>query len=76
MRYAFILRNKLVWPICVQCRVLEVSVSGYHQHQARRLCWFTSALFMRPIAGPMDGRAFGGNCEQRAFAWASDAYNA
>jgi len=36
MRYAFILRNKLVWPICVQCRVLEVSVSGYHQHQARR----------------------------------------
>jgi len=36
MRYAFILRNKLVWPICVQCRVLAVSVSGYHQHQARR----------------------------------------
>ena len=36
MKYAFILRNKLVWPICVQCRVLEVSVSGYHQHQARR----------------------------------------
>jgi putative transposase len=36
MRYAFILRNKLVWPISVQCRVLAVSVSGYHQHQARR----------------------------------------
>jgi transposase InsO family protein len=36
MRYAFILRNKLIWPICVQCRVFEVSVSGYHQHQARR----------------------------------------
>jgi hypothetical protein len=36
MKYALILRNKLVWPICVQCRVLEVSVSGYHQHQARR----------------------------------------
>ena len=36
MRYAFILRNKLVWPICVQCRVLAVSVSGYHQDQARR----------------------------------------
>jgi len=36
MKYAFILCNKLVWPISVQCRVLAVSVSGYHQHQARR----------------------------------------
>jgi hypothetical protein len=30
MKYAFIERHKLVWPICVQCRVLLVSVSGYH----------------------------------------------
>jgi putative transposase len=30
MKYAFIQRNKLVWPISVQCRVLLVSVSGYH----------------------------------------------
>ena len=36
MRYAFILRHKRGWPLSVQCRVLEVSVSGYHQHQARR----------------------------------------
>jgi putative transposase len=36
MKYAFIQRHKLVWPICVQCRVLLVSVSGYHQHLARR----------------------------------------
>jgi transposase InsO family protein len=36
MKYAFIQRNKLVWPICVQCRVLLVSVSGYHEHLARR----------------------------------------
>jgi transposase InsO family protein len=35
MKYAFIQRNKLVWPICVQCRVLLVSVSGYHEHLAR-----------------------------------------
>src|SRR5665213_2966711 len=35
MKYAFIQRHKLVWPICVQCRVLRVSVSGYHQHLAR-----------------------------------------
>ena len=37
MKYAFIQRNKLVWPICVQCRVLLVSVSGYHEHLARRV---------------------------------------
>jgi transposase InsO family protein len=37
MKYAFIQRNRLVWPIRVQCRVLLVSVSGYHEHLARRL---------------------------------------
>ena len=36
MKYAFIQRHKRVWPICVQCRVLLVSVSGYHEHLARR----------------------------------------
>jgi putative transposase len=36
MKYAFIQRHKLVWPISVQCRVLLVSVSGYHGHFARR----------------------------------------
>ena len=35
MKYAFIQLHKLVWPICVQCRVLLVSVSGYHEHLAR-----------------------------------------
>ena len=35
MKYAFIQRYKRVWPIRVQCRVLRVSVSGYHQHLAR-----------------------------------------
>jgi transposase InsO family protein len=35
MKYAFIQRHKLVWPVCVQCRVLLVSVSGYHEHLAR-----------------------------------------
>jgi putative transposase len=36
VRYAFIQHNRLVWPISVQCRVLRVSVSGYHQHVRRR----------------------------------------
>ena len=36
MKYAFIQRNRRVWPISVQCRVLRVSVSGYHEHLGRR----------------------------------------
>ena len=36
MRYAFIERHRQVWPITVQCRVLNVSVSGYHEHVGRR----------------------------------------
>ena len=37
MKYAFIRRNRRVWPISVQCRVLRVSVAGYHEHFVRRL---------------------------------------
>jgi len=37
MKYAFIQRNRRVWPISVQCRVLRVSISGYHEHLARRV---------------------------------------
>jgi putative transposase len=35
VRYAFIERHRMVWPVVFQCRVLEVSVSGYRQHRAR-----------------------------------------
>jgi putative transposase len=35
VRYAFIERHRNVWPVVFQCRVLEVSVSGYRQHRAR-----------------------------------------
>ena len=36
MRYAFIQRHRKTWPITVQCHVLDVSVSGYHEHIARQ----------------------------------------
>ena len=36
MKYAFIERHRRVWPISVQCRVLRVSVAGYHEHFVRR----------------------------------------
>lgn len=36
MRYAFIERHRGIWPIVVQCRVLQVSASGYHQHRLRQ----------------------------------------
>lgn len=35
MKYAFIQEHQRVWPISVQCRVLEVSISGYHEHFVR-----------------------------------------
>ena len=36
MKYAFIQRHRRVWPISVQCRVLQVSAAGYHEHFVRR----------------------------------------
>src|SRR5208337_3512561 len=36
VKYAFVECHRHLWPICVQCRVLRVSVSGFHQHRARR----------------------------------------
>jgi putative transposase len=36
VKYAFIERHRPLWPISVQCRVLGVSISGFHQHLARR----------------------------------------
>ena len=36
MKYAFIQRHRCVWPVSVQCRVLQVSVAGYHAHLVRR----------------------------------------
>jgi len=36
LRYAFIERHQNVWPISAQCRVLDVSVSGYGQYRARQ----------------------------------------
>jgi putative transposase len=37
VKYALIRRNRRVWPIRVQCRMLGVSVAGYHEHLVRRL---------------------------------------
>jgi putative transposase len=36
VKYAFIRQHQRLWPICVQCRVLGVSVAGYHEHLLRR----------------------------------------
>ena len=35
LKYAFIQRHRSVWPISVQCRVLGVSMAGYHEHFIR-----------------------------------------
>ncbi len=36
MKYAHIHRSRHLWPIRLQCAVLEVSFTGYHQHHLRR----------------------------------------
>jgi len=36
MKYAWIERNQLRWPECMQRRVLSVSASGYRQQRARQ----------------------------------------
>ncbi len=38
VKYAFIQRHRRVWPISVQCRVLAVSIAGYHEHFVRAPC--------------------------------------
>ena len=35
MKYAFSNLQRRVWPVSVQCRVLEASVAGYHEHFVR-----------------------------------------
>jgi putative transposase len=35
VKYAFIERNRRLWPVSVLCEVLEVSSSGYHQRRQR-----------------------------------------
>jgi putative transposase len=35
VKYAFIRQHRQRWPIRVQCRVLGVSVAGYHEHWLR-----------------------------------------
>ena len=36
MKYAFIEQHCRLWPVSVQCRVLQVSAAGYHAHLVRR----------------------------------------
>jgi hypothetical protein len=50
MKYAFIHRNRHQWPIRVQCRVLGVSVTGYHEHSRRRHARQGRHLGVRPAS--------------------------
>ena len=35
MKYAWIKQHHAHWPVALQCEVLNVSVSGYHEHHRR-----------------------------------------
>jgi hypothetical protein len=48
VRYAFIERHQTDWPVATQCRVLDVSASGYrHIERARR----RKPVRFSPVAG-------------------------
>ena len=36
MKYSFIKQHRRLWPVSVQCRVLQVSAAAYHAHLVRR----------------------------------------
>ena len=36
MKYAFIQQHRRLWPVSMQCLVLQVSAAGHHAHLARR----------------------------------------
>ena len=36
MKYAWIARHEAAWPVTLSCEVVEVSTSGYFEHQRRR----------------------------------------
>jgi len=36
VKYAWIARHKATWPVTLSCEFLEVSTSGYFEHQRRR----------------------------------------
>ena len=35
MKFAYIDKHQHIWPVRALCRVLNVSFTGYHQHQLR-----------------------------------------
>jgi len=64
VRYAFIERHEKVWPVTAQCRILDVSASGYHQHRARgqapdrplgRISDMALLVHIRAVFGEMKG---------------------
>jgi putative transposase len=36
LKYAFIQQHRRLWPVSVQCRVMQVRVAGYHAYLVRR----------------------------------------
>jgi hypothetical protein len=87
VRYAFIDQHRFIWPVCVQCRVLGVSATGYHQHRLRRTRiaqrrhMTDGALLAHIRAAHAEMRGVYGwpriwrELRKRGCAWASSAYN-
>ena len=82
MKYAWIERHKWCWPVSVQCEVLGVSPSGYHEHFRRRASpqrrkrLSNDALLVHikaihtEVRGGTAGRGSGKSCLPRGSGWA------
>jgi transposase InsO family protein len=44
VKYSFIDRHRSVWPVYVQCRVLGVSATGYHQLRLHSTLGYSSPV--------------------------------
>ena len=79
MKHAHIDRSRHLWPVRLQCEVLDVSFTGHRQHPLRRkklcsrrhmseeaLLVNIRAIHAEPTAGP----GCGASCVVGACAWA------
>ena len=92
MKYAWIAKHIVMWPITLMCDMLGVSVSGFFEHRSR----VASHQSGKPSSGPVSNEALlahiraitsrtsrntagpgcGKSCSPAASAWARTVYSA
>ena len=77
MRYAFFAEHRERWPVRLQCRVLDVSASGYYDWvkrepgpRARRRAELGERIGDSPSRGTMAGSLFVSQAVRPSYWWA------